>query len=165
MHPAAYNAIARMLEGVPVAKKHILELGSFNVNGSVRPLFADATRYDGLDSRPGPDVDIVADGRTWKPKTPYDIVVTCETLEHTDDPQSLLATAQAALKPGGLLLLTAASPERTPHGIDGGALGGEVYTAIAPDALAEWLGVWEDVKITHNPSAGDVYASARKPAK
>ena len=37
----------------------VLECGSYNVNGSVRGLFA-AREYVGLDWRPGPGVDVVS---------------------------------------------------------------------------------------------------------
>jgi hypothetical protein len=50
-----------------VAKKYhrwfalprVLELGSFNVNGTVRDVFHSVEQYVGVDERPGPCVDVV----------------------------------------------------------------------------------------------------------
>ena len=36
----------------------VLDIGSLNVNGSVRHLFTDAEKYIGIDFREGKDVDV-----------------------------------------------------------------------------------------------------------
>ena len=54
----------RTIEGVPSLVKgiRVIELGSRNVNGSVRPLLQEKLKpefYVGVDAMPGPDVDVV----------------------------------------------------------------------------------------------------------
>ena len=51
----------------------VLECGSYNVNGSVRGLFA-AREYVGLDWRPGPGVDVVSLVHEYKPGRQFDTV-------------------------------------------------------------------------------------------
>jgi SAM-dependent methyltransferase len=165
MHIEAFNfvATARGRLAPDVTKLAILEIGSFNVNGSVRPLFAGAARYYGIDVRPGPDVDEVADAREWEGGEAFDVVVSTEVLEHVEDPERILAGAWRALKPDGILILTAAGPGRAPHGVDGGEVGSEPYANIDPEELRALLADWLDVDIHFNAAAGDTYATARKP--
>jgi SAM-dependent methyltransferase len=87
----------------------VLEVGSYDVNGSVRALF-DKTEYTGVDISPGPGVDIVIS----PPELPFlsgtfDTVVSTEMLEHAEFPASVLTEMRRVLKPGGVLLLTARS--------------------------------------------------------
>ena len=164
MHPEAYTYVRNQLHGKPLTGATVLEIGSYNVNGSVRPLCAGAASYQGIDVRAGRGVDEVADAADFDGHGEYDLVISTETMEHMEHPEALIACALRALKPGGLLLITAAAPERAPHGVDGGAPSkGEAYTAISPDALSEWLSGWEGVQVWHYPERGDVYARARAP--
>lgn len=162
MHPEAYAFVQRVAP--PAEGRRVLEIGAYDVNGNPRALFPSA-EYVGLDTRPGPGVDVVADGATWAGDgRRFDVVVSTETLEHAPDPAAILANARRRLKVGGLLIVTLAATSRPPHGIDGGALGeGETYTRISRADLAGWLADWDDVAIEHHPSRGDLYATARKP--
>jgi SAM-dependent methyltransferase len=166
MHPEAFDYIRRMTAGRDCSGQAILEIGSYNVNGSVRRIFRQAARYVGVDIRPGPGVDVVWDGATFPPELagPFDVVVSTETFEHADDPQLVLDLAEQILRPGGLLLLTAASPERAPHSCDGYDTipPGEHYAGIDPDTLTAWLAGWDAVAIEHHAARGDVYARAVK---
>lgn len=165
MHVEAYHAAARLLDAVPLGGARVLELGSYNVNGSVRPLLAGATAVIGLDVRPGPGVDVVADAAGYVAPEPFDLIITTEMLEHAPDPAAILDRCWQNLRPGGWLVITAAGPGRQPHSCDGWPTlpPGEHYANIAPAALADWLAAWKDVLIETNPAAGDIYARARKP--
>jgi hypothetical protein len=62
---AVVDANKTFIEGA-----RVLEMGSYNVNGSVRDMFALAGRYVGVDLVEGPGVDLVGFGharrsRTW----------------------------------------------------------------------------------------------------
>jgi SAM-dependent methyltransferase len=161
MHVAAYEFVQSV---APVDPGAVLEIGSYIVNGSVRPLFDSATSYVGTDVRGGPGVDVVTDCADYDGAGVFDTVVSTEVMEHMRHPQELIECAARALKPGGLLILTAAGPRRPHHGVDGGDVSNEHYGNITPEALKEMLSGWKNVKILHNDVAHDVYATAVKKA-
>ena len=170
MHQEALAFLTHVLTPERVAHTHILEIGAYNVNGSARDLCADCARYVGVDRRDGPGVDVVDSDDSFDGAGQFDLVISSETLEHAPDPAGLLASAWQALKPGGLLILTAAGPDRTPHRCDGGPrpdLAGEHYAAITVAQLAGLLDDWIDVDVrygeSHGQPCGDVYATATKP--
>ena len=126
MHTEAKDFVARFATDDDVV---VYELGSLDINGSVRDLFPNAT-YVGVDQRDGRGVDVVADATKWAPKAKADIVVSCEVLEHCDDWPALIANAYRLLKKNGRLIVTAAGPTRVPHsGYDGGPLRDDEYYA------------------------------------
>jgi SAM-dependent methyltransferase len=164
MHKQAHDFIKTHAERRTWDGAHILEIGSYNVNGSVRPLFAAAASYIGIDMRQGPGVEVVAAAAAYTAPAPCDLVVSTEAMEHCAAPSTIIACAWRSLAPGGVLLVTAAAPERTPHGSDGGGVQqGEDYTPISEDDLRRWLADWEDVQIEHHPERGDIYVAAVKP--
>ena len=157
MHPEAFAFVGSV---VPEKAGAVLEIGAYNVNGSVRPLFAHATSYTGLDVRDGPGVDIVSDCADYDGQGAYDTVVSTEVLEHMHRPADLIQCAARALREGGMLILTCAGPNRPHHGVDGGAVGDEPYHNITLDALRHLMSGWKHVKIVHNEQAHDLYATA-----
>ena len=166
MHPAAYEFAQSAAAPLDLAGANVLEIGSFIVNGSVRPLFAGAASYVGIDVRGGPGVDAVIAAADYDGAGAFDVVVSTETMEHMPRPQDVIECAARALKPGGVLILTMAGPKRPHHGIDGGDVRDEPYGNITPDALAAMLAHgWTHVKVVHNEDAHDVYATARKAGK
>jgi hypothetical protein len=96
----------------------VLEIGSRNVNGTVRSLF-DSCRYIGIDCTEGPGVDLVTLAHNFRPPegTLYDTVISCEAFEHDPFLKKTLAVCVGKyLKKGGLFVATWASPERQEHG-------------------------------------------------
>lgn len=88
---------------------HILEVGSYNVNGSVRTLF-DQTNYLGVDIEDGPGVDMVLSAHALSTELGFerfDLVVSTEMLEHDRKPWRSLYNMCDVLEDGGLLLVTA----------------------------------------------------------
>jgi SAM-dependent methyltransferase len=59
-----------------------------------------------LDVDPKRNPNIVADLCDWVPDRPYDCVILSEVLEHVRYPDRAMATALAALRPAGKLILT-----------------------------------------------------------
>lgn len=141
----------------------VLEMGSRDVNGSVRDLFPRGVAYVGVDREPGPGVDLVMDAAAVVGMTPA-IVVCCETLEHEETPERLIRHAARILVPGGLLIVTCAGPGRKPHsGIDGGRLrAGEHYRNIPPAELSMLLSrYFPRTEVTFVPFYCDTRGTAR----
>jgi hypothetical protein len=163
MHPGAHHFVSYVARCLP-ARRRVCELGSRDVNGSVRGLFPGA-EYVGVDIAPGPGVDVTGDAASWKPEPPhpFDTVISTETLEHTPDAERICLNAHELLVDGGVLILTAASVGRAPHSaIDGGPLRhAEFYRNVSPFLLRKWLHPFTLVLVdTGNET--DVYALAVK---
>jgi SAM-dependent methyltransferase len=185
MHAEAWSWIAA--NRPPIAGR-VLDMGSREAGtGRVREIFPDATEYVGIDYQEGPGVDIVADiadssspAPEWLPENHFDVVVCAEVLEHAAFPGRILSNALYGLRRGGILLLTAAGPDRPPHTCwplayiprcapdpDGGypPNPGEFYQNIEPLALESdlWLHGFKHVLVEEELNHHDVYAYAVKP--
>lgn len=94
-------------------KGKVLEVGSYNVNGSPRGHFWDRTRfpsYTGVDMRSGPDVDFVMNAQDLKfEDETFDVVVDAERMEHDDQFWISCAEEFRVLKPGGYIIITTRS--------------------------------------------------------
>src|SRR5437660_12882406 len=78
---AVAEANQRLITGAKV-----LEIGSYDVNGSVRSLFSAAHEYVGVDLQGGPGVDLIAFGNEIDhPDGSYDVTLSGSCFEH--DPQ------------------------------------------------------------------------------
>ena len=97
----------------------VLDVGSLDINGNNRYLFDADCRYIGLDIIPGKNVDVVCPVHLFWPLERFDVVICTEMLEHDQYQNQSLTAMYKLLKPGGLLLITAAAPGRRPHGITG----------------------------------------------
>ena len=81
----------------------ILEIGSYDVNGSVRTLLQkDAKEYVGCDIEAGPGVDIVVDKdedliKRFGKKS-FDVVVCTEVLEHAEDWRKIVSEVKQISK-------------------------------------------------------------------
>jgi len=92
-----------------VKGKQVLEVGSRNVNGTIRPVFEGCENYLGIDLTKGPLVDMVAD--ITKPLEPvkenfWDFVVCIGTLEHIHDCHEAVYQMKRMCKVGGTVILT-----------------------------------------------------------
>lgn len=92
----------------------VLEVGSLNVNGTIRNLFTDCN-YIGLDLGKGEGVDVVSPVHLYK-HVPFDTIICTEMLEHDQYLEKSLQTMYDLLKPLGLIVITAASTGRKEHG-------------------------------------------------
>lgn len=105
---------AKLASIAPVGR--VLEIGSHNVNGSLRYSVEGCTSYTGIDTVAGPGVDIVMDGLDAPRLGSFDVVIMTEVLEHAEHWEALLMAAQACVRPGGHLLITTRSPGYKWHG-------------------------------------------------
>jgi hypothetical protein len=91
-----------------------LEVGSLDVNGTVRQVFEPLVRsYYGVDIRPGAGVDEVLDVAQLTERlgpSRFDLVVSTEMIEHCFAWLDALYQMMNVLRPGGVFLLTTRSP-------------------------------------------------------
>jgi len=111
MNQYAYNYVDQVVKKTDI-QGTVLEVGSYNVNGSVRPLFKDTSRflnYTGIDMREGPDVDVVMNSNALNyPDESWDVVVSCDTLEHDSRPWESIKEFYRVLRPGGWVVMLSA---------------------------------------------------------
>lgn len=91
----------------------VLDIGSLDINGTIRDLFFGA--YIGVDVAPGKGVDVVSLGHEFQSE-PFDVVLSAETLEHDCFRALTIENMKLLLKPKGLLIITAAGHTRPEHG-------------------------------------------------
>lgn len=147
----------------------ILEVGSYDVNGSVRSLFAGAADYVGVDLEEGPGVDRVAYGHeVADPDGSFDVTISGECFEHDPHWRDTFTNMVRLTRPGGLVAFTCASRGRPEHGTrrttrddspGTQAVGLDYYRNLVADdfndlPLGEWFGAW---RFWYLPTSFDLY--------
>jgi len=119
MHDSAYNDAKNFVEKYLASKKgqplRIADVGSYDVNGTLRPLFESSnwadwsTRdwvYTGFDISAGPNVDVVLSkeyGWSSEYSKRFDVVVTTQVMEHVRKPWLWIKDIVEIYKSGGLI--------------------------------------------------------------
>jgi SAM-dependent methyltransferase len=125
-------------------KKHlipgarILEVGSYDVNGTIRPWFKEAREYVGVDWRPGPGVDVVSLAHEMQFPAPFDFVCSASMLEHDPHWQKSLTRMTELVAPGGYLALSWGAMENPQHNNETAPDGG--FHALAVRKVMSHLG-------------------------
>jgi SAM-dependent methyltransferase len=166
MHVTAMNYCQEALTRIGgVHGLDVLEIGSHNVNGSVRELCAEARCYTGIDPWQGPGVDLVIEAANFNGNGQYDVVFSTEVMEHAPRPEEIVECAWRSLRPGGYLVVTAAGDQRPVHSCDGSKKlkQGEHYQNITTEEMASFLQGWNVMDLSYLPGACDVRAIAQKP--
>jgi SAM-dependent methyltransferase len=102
-------------------KKHfidkcVVEIGSLNINGSVRKFFEKCV-YIGVDVGPGPGVDVVCLGHEYHmPDNSFDVSISCECFEHDPYYIKTFENMVRLAKSGGLVVFSCATTGRKIHG-------------------------------------------------
>lgn len=159
MDGPTYSWLRANLLPVDFQGKTVLEVGSADVNGSVRPLVQalGPEEYLGVDIAPGKGVDMVLSvhdlddlGGDWG------AVISTEMLEHVEDWRDAVNQLKVAVKPGGALILTTRRPgfPRHCHPHD--------HWRFTADLLTEAFRDFWVVKVATLPGHG-VAIHARKP--
>lgn len=105
MHESVMEYVEGAVERHGLAAQRTLELGSTNVNGSVRGLFSG--EYIGIDHQAGTGVDRVMNANALDfPDASFDVVVSTSMLEHDAAFWRTLPEVGRVLKPGGYFVLT-----------------------------------------------------------
>ena len=96
--------------------KKILEVGSLNINGSIRIFFTECD-YLGIDVGSGNDVDLVCEGQKLDhPNETYDTVGSCECFEHNPYWVETFNNMYRMTKTSGLVFMSCATTGRAEHG-------------------------------------------------
>jgi SAM-dependent methyltransferase len=93
----------------------VLEVGSMNINGSVRDHFTGFTEYVGVDWRPGPMVDVVCKAEDMVFDHNFDTVISASMLEHDPAWNKSLERMVSFVAPGGILLLSWGAAKNKHH--------------------------------------------------
>lgn len=154
--------------------KNVLEVGSLNINGTVRDFFQ-YCNYVGVDVGFGPGVDFAVPGEeVGYPDNSFDVTVTTECFEHASTWREIWQNMVRMTKPGGLIIMSCAGTDRPEHGTtrsDVGSspltvgLGMEYYKNLTPEDFDDELREGIDVRFYENTVNKDLYAWAVKGGK
>ena len=115
MHESVLKWVGETLTSADVAGRSVLEVGSYDVNGSIRTVVVPLgpASYVGVDQSAGPGVDQVVSAvdlvETFGARS-FDVVISTEMLEHVEDWRPVVAEMVNVLTLDGLLVLTTRSP-------------------------------------------------------
>src|SRR5947208_731921 len=114
MHTSSYEHMADLVaRHLPAGQPlRILDIGSYDVNGSYKPLFAQpGWQYVGVDLSPGPNVDVVLSSPYQLPMATgeADLVISGQAFEHVEYFWLSWLEMARILKPGGQIFLIAPS--------------------------------------------------------
>lgn len=156
MHDNSYELMRGFCD-TWVRKGHtVLDVGAYDVNGTYKNLFANC-RYLGADIAPGPNVDVVTGHYSYPfDDDHFDIVISGQTLEHSQHPWKIVAEMARVLKKGGKMCVIA--PWRWPvhyHPLD--------CFRILPDGMTSMLSDAGMVVLKSFISHDDTCAIAHKP--
>lgn len=111
--------------------KNVLEVGSLDINGSVRPLF-EKCNYVGVDLELGPGVDLAVQGQdVGFPSDSFDTTISAECFEHNPHWSDTFMNMKRMTKPGGLITFTCAGKDRPEHGTARSDAGSSPLTTAA----------------------------------
>ena len=147
--------------------KKILEIGSLNINGSIRPFFTQCD-YLGIDVGAGKDVDLVCKGEEYDaPDNSFDVVASCECFEHNPQWIETFKNMLRMTKSGGLVIITCATVGRPEHGTTRTTpadspltLDWDYYQNLTEADFREHFDfdtLFVDYQFIHNISAHDLY--------
>lgn len=112
MHSSVLKWFESQVSAQDLTGKCILEVGSYNVNGTVRPIaLRSCQEYIGVDMRDGPLVDrvMLANEVFAFFGSRFEVVISTEMLEHAEDWKAAIDNMKQVLLPKGLLALTTRS--------------------------------------------------------
>lgn len=110
MHPTAYKNCAKFAEKYVKAGNKVLDVGSMDVNGTLKPIFADCD-YVGMDIEAGANVDVVQNPWVFPfDDNSFDVVVSSSCLEH--DPKFWVTVKEMMRVSRGYIYLNVPSAQK-----------------------------------------------------
>jgi SAM-dependent methyltransferase len=114
-------ACASYLNLRDVLGKRVIEVGSNNVNGSLRPIIEamEPQEYVGVDIVEGPGVDLLCGAENLVQEfgeESFDLVISTEMLEHVQDWKQSINNMKRICRPDGVILITTRSIGYPFHG-------------------------------------------------
>ena len=163
-HPAQVEFVASLKTKFPdyFIRKEVLEVGSLNINGSIRQFFEQCT-YVGVDLGAGRDVDVVARGENLAyPDHNFDVVASCECFEH--NPEWVATLKNMIRMCDGLLFFSCATTGRAEHGTrrtnpHDAPFCGDYYRNLTEEDVRQEidLSVFREGQFITNHSSHDLY--------
>lgn len=117
-HPEQFEFVEKLRGnfGYYFVNKKVLEIGSLDINGSLRSLFIQCD-YTGVDLASGKGVDVVSLGHEFnQPNCTYDTVLSAECFEHDPYWHETFLNMIRLCKNSGLVFFTCATAGRPEHG-------------------------------------------------
>lgn len=147
-HEQQLNALKIIVDTLSLGREtSILEIGSYDVNGSIREVFS-CDSHIGVDLIPGPGVDLVAGGHEIRLDKKFDVVVSSEVFEHNPFWRETLDNMIAHANKDGFVVVTCATTGRLEHGTrrtnvsdspGTSAKGWDYYHNISQDEMLSYL--------------------------
>lgn len=162
MHGSVMQYLRSKVTKAEIQGKMVLEIGSYNVNGTARDVIVPLApkQYLGIDQGPGPGVDLVLDASnivTALGANSYDVVLSTEMLEHAQDWRRAVSNMKAVTKPGGLLFVTTRGPGFPFHGFPH-----DFWRFTVEDFRRIFMDM-EILNVAPDPEAPGVFIKCRKP--
>lgn len=113
-HPSCIVFGAINLKKEDVEGKKVIEIGSYDVNGSIRSIIEslNPAEYVGVDLEEGPGVDLVCSAEevlNCFNEEAFDVVISTEMIEHVLDWKKVISNIKKICKPDGIILITTRS--------------------------------------------------------
>ena len=159
---ACLEFVRANLQPDEVIGRAVLEVGSLDVNGSVRSIVNayQPASYVGVDLREGPGVDAVCDATELVSRfgvNSFDLLISTEMLEHVRDWRVVVSQMKRVLKTYGVLLVTTRSRGFPYHGFP------HDFWRYEPDDVEALFSDFQIERIETDQILPGVLFKARKP--
>jgi SAM-dependent methyltransferase len=161
-HASCIDFVASQLSADEIQGSDVLEVGSRDVNGSVRPVVERArpASYVGVDIEEGPGVDELCDATELVSRfgaEQFDVVLSTELLEHVRDWREAVTQMKEVLRPGGTLVITTRSRGFGVHAYP------HDYWRYEPEDMQRIFGDLQIESLERDPTRPGVFMKAQKP--